>query len=139
MRSQDNTKDLAAFRAVSAGVTDLGSTGGAGGAAGAAAALAPRTATWAWERCDGAAGWEASGLPKPLDAQHRLHVLWKAQLVMNPQLQAQNGSLDLAGRPTVGGPGGAAAARRGAMTEQQEEGGERNRWGLRTACLGECG
>ena len=78
-------------------------------------------------------------MPKPLDAQHRLHVLWKAQLVMNPQLQAQKGSLDLAGRPAVGGPGGGAAARRGAMTKQQEDERERNRRGLRTACGGECG
>ena len=139
IRSQESTRDLAAFRAESAGDRTLGSNRGAGGAAGAAAAFAERTATWAGERCEGVAGWEASGLPKPLVAQHRLQVLWNAQLVLNPQLQAQTGSLDFAGRPTASGPGGGAAARRGAMTEQQEDESERNRVGLRTACVGECG
>ena len=139
IRSQERTIDLAAFRAASAGDWTLGSTAEAGGAAGAAAALAERTATCAGERCEGVEGWEASGLPNPLVALQRLHVLWNAQLVLNPQLQAHTGSLDFAGRPTAGGPGGGAAARRGAIAEQQEDDGERNRGGLRTACLGECG
>ena len=131
--------DLAAFRAKSAGDRILGSTAGAGGAAEAATDFAERAATWAGDRCEGAVGWEASGLPKPLVALQRLQVLWNAQLVLNPQLQAQTGSLDFAGRPTAGGPGGGAAARRGAMAEQQEDEVERNRGGLRTACVGECG
>ena len=138
IRSQESTRDLAAFRAVSAGDRTLGSGTGAGGAAAAATAFAERTVTCAWERWEGAASCEASCLPNPLAAQHRLQVLWNAQLVLNPQLQAHTGSLDFAGRPTASGPGGGAAARRGAMAEQQEDEVERNRGGLRTACLGEC-
>ena len=131
--------DLADFKAKSAGVKILGSAPGTVGAAGAAAGLAERAATCDGVRCDGAEGWEASGRPKPLDALQRLHVLWNAQLVLKPQLQAQTGSLDFAGRPTAGGPGGGAAARRGAMSEQQEDDNERNCGGLRTACVCECG
>ena len=131
--------DLADFKAKSAGVRILGSITEAGAAAGAAAGLVARAATCDGVRCEGAEGWEASGLPKPLVALQRLHVLWNAQLVLKPQLQAQTGSLDFAGRPTAGGPGGGAAARRGAMSEQQEDDSERNRGGLRTACVGECG
>ena len=139
MRSQEITKDLAAFKAVSAGESALGSTTGTGGCDAAATACAARAAACAGDLCDGPEGWEAMGLPRPLAAEQPWQRLWNDQLVLNPQLQAQTGPTAFAaGRPWVAGPGGGAAARRGAITEH-EDCEWRNCGGLRTACVGECG
>ena len=100
MRSQEITKDLAAFKAVSAGESALGSASVAGGCDAAATACAARAAFCAGDLWDGPEGWEAMGLPKPLAAEQPWHLLWKDQLVLNPQLQAQTGPASFAaGRP----------------------------------------
>ena len=100
MRSQEITKDLAAFKAVSAADNALGSASEAGGAAAAATACAARAAACAGDLWDGPEGWEGMGLPKPLAAEQPWHLLWKDQLVLNLQLQAQTGPEAFAvGRP----------------------------------------
>ena len=75
MRSQETTRALAVFNAVSASDSIFGSrpTGGVGAAA---TALAERAAVWAGVLCDGPVPWVAKARPKPLGARQRWHFLW---------------------------------------------------------------
>ena len=68
IRSQETTRALAVFRAVSASVAIFGSRPVVGGAA-VANTLAERTAAWAGVICEGPVLWEARARPKPLGAR----------------------------------------------------------------------